>query len=241
MYYPEIKKSIYNVGVRRGDLIYIHASMIPFFIKVGRENCDVFLKELCDSILSSVGIEGTVCFPAFDYSFTKNKVFNPNEPPGKAMGILPATLWKTKQGFRTMDPIFSVYAIGRLGEELTKSVPKTCFGKNSFFDRFYRRKGKTLQINMNVAHTTFVIYFDQRLKKKYRYFKRFSGYVQVGDELIRETWITYVRYLDGTPPIDLEALRKEAEQDISFKSAKLMGIDINCIEIDGLFQAAKRI
>lgn len=239
MFYSEIKESIARVGVKKGDLIFVQSSLLPFLMKINSEHHNVFLKETCNAIIDSVGTEGTVCFPTFSYSMSTNKVYNPNEPPINANGLLATTMWKTKKCLRTMDPIFSVCAIGRLEKELTQDVPKTCFGKDSFFDRFYRRNGKLLQVGFGFDRTAFVIYFDQRLKNTYRYLKRFSGMVQKGKKLKKETWVCCVRKLDGTVITDLEMFKNRVEEDGIVQKTKIMDSYIYCADIKSIYTAVK--
>jgi aminoglycoside 3-N-acetyltransferase len=139
-----------------------------------------------------------------------------------------------------MDPLFSIAASDALEKSLTGNLPKSCFGKNSFFDRFFRLNGKLLQIGISVDGTTFAIYFDQKLKSKYRYLKKFSGQIKIGDKLREETWTTYVRKLDGTVNVDLKNLKDRVEEDGYIKKAPLMDSFIYSIEIKTLFEAVKR-
>lgn len=238
-FYHEIKQSLIDVGLRTDDLVFVQSSIIPFLVKIDKNNHVNFLEDFYNALTDVIGIEGTICFPAFSYSFFNKTVFDAGIPPKNSMGALSIMLWNKKKCTRTMDPNFSVGVYGKLEKYLTGNIPKTSFGKNSFFDRFYNLNGKLLQIGISVDGSTFVIYFDQKLKSHYRYFKNFTGEIKIDDNIHKETWKTYVRKLDGTVIVDLNNLKERVEQDGYINKATLMDGYIYCIEIKTFFNAVK--
>ena len=238
-FYNETKKALADAGVKSGDLIFVQSSLIPFLIKIDRNDQNAFLENIYNALTDLVGNEGTICFPIFSYSFFNKTIFDPEEPPTNAMGTLSVLLWSKRKCIRTMDPIFSVGVSGKLEKKLTENLPKTCFGKNSFFDRFYNLNGKLLQIGVSVDGSTYVIYFDQKLQSKYRYLKDFSGEIKIDGELHRETWETCVRRLDGTVTVDLRNLKERIEQDGYINKSNLMDGFIYCIESKQFYTALK--
>jgi len=239
-FYNEAKKALAAAGIKSGDLIFIQSSMIPFLIKLDKSEQNIFLEDFCSALTDLIGNEGTICFPMFSYSFFNKTIFDPEEPMTNAMGILSVLLWNRRKCVRTMDPLFSVGVGGKLEKDLTENLPKTCFGENSFFDRFYNLNGKLLQIGVSVDGSTYVIYFDQKLKSKYRYLKSFSGEIKIDGELHKETWETYVRKLDGTVTVDLRNLKERIEQDGYINRANLKDGFIYSIEIKQFYTALKR-
>lgn len=239
IFYHEIRRSLINVGLRMNDLVFVQSSIIPFLVKLDKNNHINFLEDFYRALTDLIGINGTICFPAFSYSFFNKTVFDAKTPPKNSMGALSVMLWNKKKCARTMDPNFSVGVYGKLEKHLTENIPKTSFGKNSFFDRFYHLNGKLLQIGVSVDGSTFVIYFDQKLKSPYRYLKNFTGEIKVHDDIHKETWKAYVRKLDGTVIVDLHNLKERVEQDGYINKTPLRDGYIYCIEIQTFFNAVK--
>ena len=239
-FYNETKKALVDAGVKNGDLVFVQSSMIPLLKKIDKNEQNIFLDDVCNALTDLIGNEGTICFPMFSYSFFNKTVFDPEEPPTNGMGILSVLLWSKRKCVRSIDPLFSVGASGTLEKDLTENLPKTCFGEDSFFDRFYNLNGKLLQIGVSVDGSTSVMYFEQKLKSKYRYLKSFSGEIKIDGELHKETWETYVRRLDGTVTVDLRNLKERIEQDGYINRANLMEGFIYCIESKQFYTVLKQ-
>lgn len=238
-FYKQITEAMEQVGIESGDLIFTQSSLVPFLVGLSKQKQHDFLDDFCEAVFDKLGPNGTVGFPTYSYSFFENKIYDPTQPPTSAMGLLPAAMWRKRICLRTSDPMFSVGIIGRLGEFLSKDLPKTCFGKGSFYDRFYQLNGKLLQIGVSVDGTTFVLYFDQKMKNNYRYAKKFTGHVKRQGEVHKEVWTAYVRRLDGSVQTDLRNFKARVEQDGYVRKAKLLDGYIYSLPIKTLYKASR--
>jgi aminoglycoside 3-N-acetyltransferase len=222
MLYDEIRENFCNIGLKKGDLIFTQSSLLHFMRGIEKGSRKDLTRAFCDALFDVVGTSGTVCFPAFSYSLSQREVYKPDQPLSSAMGALPKTIFETKKCTRTMDPMFSVGVSGSLEEDLTKDVPLTCFGKNSFYDRFYKKNGKILQIGLS-SETIFLTYAEQKHKCPYRYFKRFSGKVEDGNNTYSQTWVSYVRRLDGTVFYNFAYIEDLLRKKNCLKSKQFLG------------------
>lgn len=142
-----------------------------------------------------LGPEGTLVLPAFSYSYPRDEVFDPASSEPKAMGLLTERLWRAPGVARSLDPIFSVIALGRSAAELTAGTPADCFGPDSIWARMSEADGVFCNIGLG-SHSTFIHHVEQQLGVDYRYPKLFKGTTIVDGEP-RETEISYfVRDLD---------------------------------------------
>ena len=202
-----IHEKLIEIGIKRGDAIYCHSN-IGFF---GLPEKNVSKEELCEnfyySLLQTVGKEGTLVFPTYTYSFSKNRnntrlskndyknnvigneVFDSTNSKSN-MGILSEYVRTQKKVKRTKDPFFSSIITGKLSSYLADNIPNNSFDKNSLFDRFFKINGKFL--NFNFPGTTFIHYVERELSVDYRYDKEFEGEIitKKGKEI--KKWIITV-------------------------------------------------
>tara|TARA_B100000686_G_C16760892_1_gene958608 strand:+ start:1441 stop:2268 length:828 start_codon:yes stop_codon:yes gene_type:complete len=202
-----LQEKLMTIGVKSGDAIYCHSN-IGYF---GMPENIVTKEELCEkyyySLLKAVGKDGTLVFPTYTYSFSKNKnntrlskrdfknnvifneVFNTKNSKSN-MGILSEYVRSQKNAIRTEDPFYSSVIIGKLSSYLSENISNNSFDKNSLFSRFFKINGKFL--NLNFPGTTFIHYVERELSVDYRYDKEFEGEIttRYGNQL--KKWIITV-------------------------------------------------
>ncbi len=192
----DIVRALTEVGVREGDVVFSHSSVAMLGIPdVGLDQqaiADMFLS----AFQAATGGTGTWVLPTYTYSYTSREVFDPAEtPPTQDMGLLPCALWRHPDAKRSLDPIFSVIAIGPHAEEMTDGVPVSCFGEECVYARLIEADGAICNIGIG-SHSALLHHVEQMLGVPYRYLKTFGG-VSVIDGEPRDTEITYnVRNLD---------------------------------------------
>ena len=183
----EIKNKLKKIGVKKGDLIFVHSN-IAFFgkLKSKKNLCEVFLK----SIFEVIGNQGTLVVPTFTYSI--NSKFNKINTPS-VCGVFSNYLMSLKAGSRSADPIFSVYSIGKYSKYLTeiKNISNyECFGKNSFFEKFYKLNGKIVNFNDTCA-ATHIHYFEKLAGVSYRFDKKFKVKIDIKGVIYSKKIIFY--------------------------------------------------
>ena len=226
----DIARAFAEVGVRQDDVVFTPASVAMLGIpEVGLEEqaiADMFLS----AFREATGGTGTWILPAYTYSYTKHEVFDPAAtPPTQGMGLLPTVLWRHPEARRSLDPIFSVIAIGPRAKEMTSGVPVSCFDEDCVYARLIEADGAVCNIGIG-SHSALLHHVEQMLGVPYRYPKAFRG-VSVIDGERRETEITYnVRDLD-TPAHDVYFMRldRDGRLDGSVRPASLGRGEINLI------------
>jgi aminoglycoside 3-N-acetyltransferase len=145
------------------------------------------------------------------------------------MGALPLALWQHPDAVRSLDPIFSVVAIGARAEELTAGVPHSCFGADCVYARIVEADGAMMNIGIG-SHSALLHHVEQMAGVDYRYLKTFTG-VSVIDGQLTETEITYnVRDL-AKPNHTAYFMRldRDGRADSSVHAARLGRGEINLI------------
>jgi aminoglycoside 3-N-acetyltransferase len=186
----DVVRVLTAVGVRHADVVFSHSSVAMLGVPdVGLDEqriANVFLS----AFREVAGDEGTWILPTYTYSYTKGEVFDPTTtPPTQDMGLLPNVLWRHPDASRSLDPIFSVIAIGPRAKEMTAGVPTSCFGEDCVYARLIATDGAVCNIGIG-AHSALLHHVEQTLGVPYRYLKTFRG-VSVIDGHPLETEITY--------------------------------------------------
>lgn len=189
----DIGKVLSHLEVNLGDHIFIHSNLAAFGtlegVRKSDELCENFEKELRNVI----GPQGTIVVPAFTYSPSKDEVFDLNSSI-KNMGIFSEWIRRNPSSTRSLDPFYSVAALGDHANELTTGAPENSFGEDCFFERFLRLNGKILNFNLD-AGSTFLHYVERRLSVPYRFDKTFTAKIVVDGKFSTTKSTIWVRDL----------------------------------------------
>lgn len=216
----ELDQALDALGLRDGDLIFGHSN-IGFFgrpegVHSGEEAAALFH----DAIRERIGPTGTLVVPTFTYSFPRHEVFDPLVSASR-MGLLAEWVRKRPDARRSLDPCYSVAAVGACAEQLTADATENSFGPRSFFHRFLEMDGRILNLNFD-AGSTFVHYVERELAVPYRFDKTFTGSLRIdGAERSARSTI-WVRYLsDDSLEAKFETLDLLAREQGLFRTIRL--------------------
>ena len=188
------KNALVKSGVTDGDCLFIHSNIGFFGIPDNCNNKDEACNLILNAILSVIGKKGTVVVPTYTYSFSSNEDFLYNQK--SVCGMFSEFVRKNDQSERTIDPIFSVSALGYQAKSLTTNISNNSFDDNSFFSRFHSINGKICNFNLN-AGSTFIHYIERLLNVNYRYDKEFSGNIIFNTKKYFKNWFIWVRDLNN--------------------------------------------
>ncbi len=185
-----------DVGIQRGQVAFSHSSIAMLGIPSVGLDGDAIASLFLSAFQEVAGPEGTWILPTYTYSYTKGEVFDPTAtPPTNDMGLLPNALWRHPGAVRSLDPIFSVIAIGSRAEELTDGVPTSCFGADCLYSRMIAAEGVICNIGIG-SHSALLHHVEESLGVPYRFLKTFTGRSVIAGQST-DTQITYnVRNLD---------------------------------------------
>jgi aminoglycoside 3-N-acetyltransferase len=192
--YNDIVKSLKEAGLKKGDSVFVHSNLGYFGLLEGATSMDDICFAFLKAFIEIIGDEGTLIVPTFSYSFFKEEIFDYNETPSTS-GTFSEYVRKDERSIRSLDPNFSVVAIGRKAREFTYNISNHPFGENSFFDRFYKSNGVICNLNFD-SGSTFIHYVEKQLDVFYRYDKKFHGQILKDDKLYEDDFYHFVYSLD---------------------------------------------
>ena len=216
----DIDQALSTLGLKTGDVIFSHSNIGFFGRPVGVKSAEEASALFLDAIRERIGAAGTFVVPTFTYSFPNGEVYEPASSPSK-MGLLAEYVRRRQEALRSLDPIFSVAAIGARAAELVSDLPENSFGPDSFFERFLKADGRILNLNFD-AGSTFIHYVERELRAPYRFDKTFTGRIRV-DGVERPGRATiWVRYLsDDSLAAAFEGFDEAARAAGAFRTVAL--------------------
>tara|TARA_B110000037_G_scaffold215785_1_gene273730 strand:+ start:1274 stop:1942 length:669 start_codon:yes stop_codon:yes gene_type:complete len=117
-----------------------------------------------------------ILVPTFTYSFCKKKIFNIKKTSSE-VGDFSNSCLKFKKFTRSINPIFS-FNTYNFTKDLKLINHNTCFGINSIFDYFSRKKGRIIVLGASFERSaTFIHHIEEIKRVSYRYYKNFSGII----------------------------------------------------------------
>ncbi len=192
-----------RAGIMRGDTILCHSNVGFFGVPEAGITREAVFETSFAAFQDVLGSEGTLVVPTFTYSFCRGELYDPENTPSE-MGLFAEMLRRVPQARRSLDPIFSVAAYGKLSEALTSDPPIECFGPNSFWERLMQIDGVICLMNLDLNYCNFNHYVERCLNVPYRYSKLFTGYIAEGGTKRKAAAIHFCR--DLTDPDTLQSV-----------------------------------
>ena len=203
-------------GLNNGETVLLHSSLKRTFKLLSKKGFKPSAKLILDSLLATLGNNGTLILPLFNFDFTKGIEFSFNETKSR-MGILTEVARKHKDAVRTGHPIYSFCAIGKYSYLFKDLDNYSAFGSDSQFASLRKINGKIGIIDlMENDGVTFHHHVEHMMNVDYRYHKEFSGwYIDKKGNKTYKTYSFFVR--------DLE---KGVERNINVIGEKLIAKNI---------------
>lgn len=155
---PQMAEDLKRLGLTPGDCLIVHSS----YKALGLQHHGP--SDVINTLLHVLGPDGTLMMPTFTYSYSGIsgvKPFNPRTTPGKANGILTETLRTFPRALRSRHPTYSVAAIGKNAEQITRNKEQASpLGRGSSYDEAYKLNAKILLLGAGNNGNSMVHYAE---------------------------------------------------------------------------------
>lgn len=233
----EILRALRALGIKHGDTLFVHSDLKSFGKIAASVTRDEFLEAFLAALKKSVGVRGNIIMPTFSYSYTKKEVYDPLRTPS-TVGLL-TEYFRTRKGVaRSLDPIFSVAALGPL-KKYYIAVGTDCFGQGSVFEKIFANNAKILFLGDNFS-ITFIHFVEQTYDVNYRFIKKFKGKTRIGNKLKSFEYKYFVRPLNGNVKYDLENVAGKLKKYGIVKKVPLGHSQIRLVEAKDAFEMIAR-
>lgn len=198
--------------LKSGDCVYIVSDMLELAKTYHSHGIELNLNSIIDEFQRSVGKEGTLLFPTFNWDFCKGIAFDAHKTPVRTGALSKAAL-KRSDFTRTDHPLYSFAVWGSKQKELLQNKSIDSFGIGTIFEKLYDWNAKIFVIGLTpLQGVTYVHHVEQMVGVPYRYTKEFTAdYTDLDGIRERRTYRMYVRNLDMDPQY-VDGFRPLSEQ-----------------------------
>ncbi|MBT0742054.1 aminoglycoside N3'-acetyltransferase [Campylobacter lari] len=234
----ELRLTLQNLGIKKGDILYIHSEIFNFGIPV--INLHDLQKNIIDCFFEAIGSEGTLIMPTFTYSFCDNQVYDKLNSKTK-IGVLNEFFRKLPGVKRTNDPLFS-FAIKGAKEKLFLKETNSCFGENSVFDILTQQNAKLVLFGGKHVDHSYIHYIEEYMKVSYRFYKNFNGLIiDENGNKTNKNIMYYCRHLDMNSETSIDSILKMLTQDNNIQCENFANAEISIIDIKRFFDSGTKI
>ncbi|UGA54976.1 AAC(3) family N-acetyltransferase [Vibrio sp. VB16] len=162
-------------GVDKGDTLLLHSNIKRTLIEARRAGYKITPHDILDSLLLSLGKDGTLVLPLFNFDFTQGVNFDIRTTPSH-MGALTEIGRTFNESVRTGHPIYSFSVIGKNAKFFEGVDNVSGYAEDSPFGILKSLNGKIASLDLeDQSSMTYYHHIEEIKQVNYRYFKTFSG------------------------------------------------------------------
>ena len=195
MFSSVLKNNLKKLGLKKGDKILVSSDVLKFLVYLKKNKINYNLNDLINDLIKTVGKDGNIIFPTFNWDFCKGITFD-NKKSKSMTGALSNTALKRHDFIRSHNPIYSFAIWGKNKKKISELNHKSCFDLSSPFGYLIKNNAKNLFIGIDYKDgLTFVHVAEEQVRVKYRYFKYYEGNVINNNKIEKKNYRMYVRDL----------------------------------------------
>lgn len=164
----EFAKILVELGIRKGDVVFIHSSLDKLHLNFP-------VKDVLHLLEQTVGEEGTLLFPSWSYAGrTEDYIKNPDtlfdvKKSPTYLGLLPELARRKRAAHRSLHPTASVAAIGKYAEELTSEHEQSIYAcdEKSPFYKMMSHKAKIIGLGEKTMSLSFLHCVEDVMGKEF--------------------------------------------------------------------------
>jgi len=198
-----------DAGLMAGDTLLLHSSLrrtTRTLVRAGGE-VSAAAEVVLDSILETLGPDGTLLLPLFNFDFTGGVAFDMRATPSH-MGALTEAGRLRPGAVRTGHPIYSFAVLGRQADAFRGVENFSGYGADSPFAILRTMVGRIGVLDLPDQHSmTFYHHVEEMKAAPWRYHKIFEGdYVGLDGARSTRRFGLFVRDLDRGVVTDVDAM-----------------------------------
>lgn len=230
-------QALQALGLKEGDLIFVHSDLRAFGIPYDTETREDILKFYHEGFKTLLGPQGTLAVPAYFYEFARyGEPFDAETSPvSKPLGVFSSYINALSGRVRSLSPLQSFAALGAKARELCGNS-LAGYGISSPWHRLRTLKGKIVFLGTTMQPMTYVHHIEQQYGVPHLYTKIYPYPILSGGVPISGQAVTAVRYLDYGIEYDLMPLQREMEKRGLLRSAHLGQGTLLAVDAEEVFQ-----
>tara|TARA_B100001250_G_scaffold385022_1_gene380408 strand:+ start:97 stop:891 length:795 start_codon:yes stop_codon:yes gene_type:complete len=226
----DVKKAIKNVGIKKGDAVFIYPETYKFGILENINFHDQVYDSFYKIISKIIGPKGTICIQSNTFDTLRfNKKFYYDKPVSTSGGFSNYIL-SLKKTVRSNHPAFSVASIGYKSKFISQKNSFHNYGYNSPLEKFLRLNGKILSLGSDYTRNPFNHVAEYMVGVPFYYNKHTNFQIVKKKKIIKQEYTSFVRYLNLELVYDFKKFKKELKRHKIIKTSKLGEAYIHCSE-----------
>lgn len=234
----DFSKNLSKLGLKKGDVLLVHNSLLNFGIPSDCEISDLPSK-MFNELQNVIGNEGTIAAPTFNFDFCKGLPFNKEDTPSKNMGVFSEFVRKHPQAKRSKHPMQSIAAVGAHSDFIIENDTESSFSPDGPFDRLKSLNGKILLLGADFNSVSMIHWVEEKYEVPYRYWKTFKGtYIDTNISAER-SYKMYVRSMETNPLLKLYKIEKELKRTNKLRELQVGSGLLKVFDIDDFVSIAE--
>jgi aminoglycoside N3'-acetyltransferase len=193
----ELVNALIHVGLKKKDIVLVSTELFTLGKLKGSKTKKEYCKNILDAIFEVIGRkEGTVVVNTFTTYTARYGVafdYNNSRP---TTGLFSEYVLSHPGSVRSLHPINSVAAIGKMKAEICLNVPASNYGLDSPFDRMYKLGCQILRLGVHFGDNALTHYIESSYGLPYLYNKLLDIDVIVDGRKINKQFFASVRHLE---------------------------------------------
>ena len=229
----EVGKIYQEIGLKRGDVVFVHANMLSFGL-VSRDK-DKFVKFFLDPLLKVIGKSGTIACHSYTFSYGLHGTRYIHEKSPSEAGMFTEYIRTMKGAMRSFHPLASISAYGPKAPYITGNVTRSSSGLGSPFARLHALKAKCLYIGMTCGEScSFLHHVEQMYGVSHCYNKAFFHPAYRRGKLQPGPYLAFLRNRKSEP-YDFSSFQREMKKKKLVHERVFRNAPIQCIDLDDCF------
>jgi aminoglycoside 3-N-acetyltransferase len=198
-------EALNKLAICKDDILYISSDIKVLLYKLAsdygitsKKDRNIVLNQIVDCLQQIVGIQGTLLFPVFSWSFCCGKGFNYKTTKGEVGSFSNWVMANRPDFLRTQHPMYSFMVWGADTKMLVSMQNQEAWSECSPFNYFRIKCAKQLLFNIEAYQgLTFGHFVEQCVHVPYRHPKYFFGkYTDADGNTEIRSYSMYVRDID---------------------------------------------
>jgi len=234
----EFSNKFFELGVKKGDVLLVHSSLLNFGTPT---DCKISKvpSQLFSDLRDTIGDEGNIAVPTFNFDFCKGLAFNRQETPSKNMGVFSEFVRKLPIAQRSHHPMQSIAVVGRQSGYIIENDTESAFSPEGPFDRLKELEGKILLLGADFNSVSIIHLIEEKYNVPYRYWKTFSGTYTDNNDTYNKSYKTFVRSLENNPILKMYSIERELKRIKKLQEAPIGGGVIKIFDIKDFLMIAE--
>ena len=233
--FEKLVEGFRELGVEEDDTLLVHSSYKSLGAVDGGPQIVV------NALEATLGPEGTLIMPTFNFDFNKGVPWDVRTTPSK-MGVLTELVRKDPRAKRVFHPFYSFAILGKHAEMLGSLRYKSSYERNSVFGKLRDLDGKIMVIGLSYTNSmTFFHHIEQMEGVNYRFLKQFTGEVTDEDgNTYTDTFEMLVRDIDKGVITEVDPMGELMEKTGIIKIRKIGEADVKLMKAHDVYEFTAR-